>query len=64
MSGVHCVCVFMNVSNSSPWLTVQSAPSSIIGLAVYRKKARRDSVCFEAKSPMNCILNLTLTCQD
>lgn len=39
---VLCMCVHeKNVSNSNPWLTVQSAPSS---------KAGGDSVCFEAAS--------------
>lgn len=39
-----------NVSNSNPWLTFQSAPSSIVGPTVYRKTARGDRVCFEADS--------------
>lgn len=49
MSGVYCVvCTYeIYVSKSNPWLTVQSALSSITGLGVCRERARRDSVCFE-----------------
>lgn len=49
MSGVYYVHE-MNASNCNPWLTVQSAVSLTIGLTVSRKKARRDSVCFEEKT--------------
>lgn len=40
----------MNVSNSNPWLTVERAQSSLIGLTVDGKKATRDGVCYEAKA--------------
>lgn len=43
---VVCLLGFEYVSNTNPWLTVQSAPSSIIGSTVYRKKTSRKSVCF------------------